>query len=141
MSATRTTLVAMVIVVLTFVSGVIVGVFADRVMMMHGHFGPPRARAQRFATHMLVNRLDRQLDLTDAQREQVQEILDKRHERVLALWSDVDPRVRAEIEGANADIVKVLTPEQKQKFEKLKLGIHGLHGKERSAEGGERRRP
>lgn len=129
MSATKTTFIAVIILVLTFSAGAIVGVFADRMLLMHGRFGP-RPHAERFATNMLVNRLDRRLDLTDAQREQIQEILDKRHERVLALWSDIDPRVRAEIEGANAEIAKVLTPEQRRKFEQLKLGIHGLHGRE-----------
>ena len=123
MSATKTTLIAVVVLVLTFGAGVAVGVFADHVMMVRGigrHGGIPP-----FATHMMVNRLGRHLDLTAAQKAQVERILDRHHASMDAAWASLRPRIREELEQANAEISAVLTPKQRAKFEELKLRLHG----------------
>lgn len=119
MPATRTTFIAIVVVVLTFVAGMTAGFFASHMIILHG--GPG---AGYFPTTALVNRLDRHLDLTDAQRAQVEQILRRRHQRIDQLWSETRPRVNAEISRTNAEISAVLTPEQKAKFEKLKMRFH-----------------
>lgn len=123
MSATKTTIVAVLVVVLTFTAGVMVGVFASHMMILRGGHG-----AAFFPTKAMVNRLDRRLDLTDAQRAQVEEIIRRRHARIDGLWGDLRPRVRAEVEQANAEISRILTPEQRAKFDRLKFHLDGRFG-------------
>jgi Spy/CpxP family protein refolding chaperone len=126
-SATKTTLVAVVVLVLTFGAGVIAGAAA------HHLFGHRREGVPAFATHVLVNRLDRQLDLTDAQRKQVERILRRRQATINAIWSGLRPRVRKELEATNAEIVKVLTPAQRVKFEKMRMHLLHPSGRGRKA--------
>ena len=99
MSVTKTTVIAVIVVVLTFVAGVAVGVFSSHVMMLRGGHGAPP-----FPARAMVNRLDRHLDLTDAQRAKVQEIIERRHARIAETWSSVRPRVSEEIARTNAEI-------------------------------------
>jgi Spy/CpxP family protein refolding chaperone len=81
--------------------------------------------------HAMVNRLDHCLDLTDQQRKQVEEILNRHRENINAMWAGVHPHVRAEIDAANAEIVKVLTPEQRAKYEKMRMHLLHQRGRER----------
>jgi Spy/CpxP family protein refolding chaperone len=110
-STARTTLIAVIVLVLTFASGVVVGIGVAR----FGHFprGPRGARPP-FAAHVMLQRLDAHLDLTDAQEAQIREIFERRH-----------ARVRAEIETTNAEIERVLTPEQRRKFERFRMHVPG----------------
>lgn len=117
MSATKTTFVAVLMLVLTFGAGFIGGAAA------HHLYSHREGRIPEFAMHALVNRLDRRLNLTDAQRRQVEAIVKKHHANINHAWSDVRPRVRKELEAANAEIVKVLTPEQRKKYAKLRMQL------------------
>jgi Spy/CpxP family protein refolding chaperone len=119
-SATKTTTVAILVVLLTFTAGVMVGVLASHLMILHGGHG-----ASLFPTTAMVNRLDRRLDLTDAQRAQVEQIIRRHHARIDGMWDDLRPRMRAEIDQANAEISRILTPEQRAKFERLKFHVGG----------------
>lgn len=130
MSATKTTIVAILVVLLTFTAGVMVGVFASHMMILRGGHG-----AALFPTKAMVNRLDRRLDLTDAQRAQVEQIIRRHHARIDGMWDELHPHIRTEIEQANAEISRILTPEQRAKFERLKFHIGGRFG---SREGTER---
>lgn len=126
-SRTRTTLIAAFLLVFTFASGVIAGIVADRLMLRAGHHRVPR-----FATDAMVHRLDRHLDLTDEQRRQIEEIVRRRHQRINELTSRIRPRVRAEIDQTNDEIARILTPEQREKFDRMKLHLgrrHGRHGR------------
>jgi Spy/CpxP family protein refolding chaperone len=114
-SAAKTTIVAIFVVVVTFTAGIAVGVFAAHVVHVRGEHMPSV-----FPTRMMVNRLDRRLDLTDAQRAQVEQIIRRHHGAITA-------RVRTEIEQANAEITRILTPEQRKKFERIKLHLGARH--------------
>lgn len=132
MSATKTTIVAVLVLLVTFTAGVTVGVFATHVVHVRGEHMPSV-----FPTRMMVNRLDRRLDLTDQQRVQVEEIIRRHHTAITAMWKGLHPRVHSEVEQANAEITRVLTPEQRKKFERIKLHLGGRHAhpadKERTA--------
>lgn len=121
MSRIKTVLIAIAVLVLTFSAGMAAGVFGAHMMILRG--GPG---AERFP-HALVNRLDRRLDLTDAQRAQVEAIVKRRHQRIDGIWDAARPQVRAEIDGANEEIARVLTPEQRARFEKMRMRLHGRH--------------
>jgi Spy/CpxP family protein refolding chaperone len=115
-SAAKTTIVAILVVIVTFTAGVMVGVFATHLVHVRGEHLPSV-----FPTKMMVNRLDRRLDLTDAQRAQVEQIIRRHHGAITA-------RVHAEIEQANVEITRTLTPEQRKKFERIKLHLGARHG-------------
>jgi Spy/CpxP family protein refolding chaperone len=115
-SALLTTLIAAIVVLLAFGSGILVGFFADRyVIFHHGMHVPP------FATHMMMRRLDRRLDLTHEQRAQIQQIIERHATRMETELAAMRPRVNAEIRATNEEIAAVLTPEQRAKFDKFKL--------------------
>ena len=123
MSATKTTIVAILVLVVTFAAGLMVGVFVTHVVHVRGEHMPSV-----FPTKMMVNRLDRRLDLTDQQRVQVEEIIRRHHLAISTMWKGLHPRVHSEIEQANAEITRILTPEQRKKFERIKLHLGGRHG-------------
>jgi Spy/CpxP family protein refolding chaperone len=114
-SRTKTVIVAITVLVLTFVAGVATGVFGAHMAILHG--GPG---AERFP-HAMVNRLDHRLDLTDAQRAQVEAIIKRRHAHIDEMWDGVRPKVRAEIESTNQEIERVLTPEQRARFKRMRM--------------------
>jgi Spy/CpxP family protein refolding chaperone len=122
-SRTKTTIIAAVVLGVTFVAGAVVGILGDR--LLHRRRGIPE-----FATHALVSRLSRHLDLDDAQRQKVTEIIARHHARINSFFAGVRPRVREEIEAANREIEVVLTPEQRKKFEQMKM--HLLHHADRA---------
>jgi len=124
LSRTKTTIVAVFVLAATFLAGAVVGILGDRVL--HRRRGIPE-----FATHVMVNRLSRHLDLDDAQRTKVAAIIERHHTRINAFFAGMRPRVREEIEQTNREIEVVLTPEQRKKFERMKMHVmrHGDRGR------------
>ena len=113
MSATRTTILAALVLLLTFGAGVVGGAAAHHLLGMRRPGPPPEMMAG-----AMIRQLDRRLDLTDAQRVQIEAIVKRRHQRM-----------RTEIETTNDEIAKVLTPEQREKFAKIRLRMHRPHGR------------
>ena len=134
MSATKNTLLAIFVLGVTFAAGIAVGVFGAFMMHRRGD-----GRIPPFAAPAMVNRLDRHLDLTDEQRAKITAIMEKRHQRINSLWQQVRPRVDQEIAATNAEIEKILTPEQREKFQKMKMFLRRPHGEHRHP-GDKRRR-
>ena len=132
MSATKNTLLAIFVLGVTFAAGIAVGVFG--VFVMHKRRGGPQIPP--FATEAMVQRLDRHLDLTDEQRAKIMVIVEKRHQRINSMWQEIRPRVDAEITETNAEIEKILTPEQREKFQKMKMHLlrRPHHGDRRRTE-------
>ena len=118
-SSTKTILIASSIVIVAFIAGFIAGVFADHVIRWPGG----RRHIGQAVEHIMLGRLDRHLDLTDDQEKKVGEILRRRHERMVGIWDSVRPQVRTEVDATNAEIETVLTPEQREKFQKLKIRL------------------
>jgi len=114
--------IAVVTVVATLIVGFLLGVVADRVWLYR--HGPRLSRAQRFTPDRIVKRLDGELHFTDQQRAQVTQIIQARQQRIAVIQSGVRPQIRAEIDQANAEIDKLLTPEQRTKFQQIKMRVH-----------------
>lgn len=124
----KTIIIAVVVVLVAFVSGGIAGMLAEHVHLMRHMHG----RGTRFAPQMMVHRLDRTLDLTAEQRTKVEEIVMRHHQRILAITESTRPRVRAELEAANREIEAVLTPQQREKFSQLRLLLGHREGRSRT---------
>jgi Spy/CpxP family protein refolding chaperone len=111
-----------VVVIIAFVAGILVGVAGDHLLFIHHLF--PRG----FVAGRIVERLDRELHLTPQQKTQVQQILDRHRARIDAITSSVRPQVRQEIDTTNAEIEKILTPEQRAQFAKMRMRMPGRRG-------------
>jgi Spy/CpxP family protein refolding chaperone len=111
------------------IAGAILGVAGDHAWM-HWH---RMAHAPRLG--LLVEHLDHELNFTPQQKTAVTQIVERHRARIEALSASVRPQVRQELDATNAEIEKVLTPEQRTKFEALQLhrrqrmnrrGSHGM---------------
>lgn len=121
-----TTLLAAVALLVTFIAGLLVGAVGARFF-----FGRRTYRLPPPAAQFMMKRLDRTLDLTPQQEVEITRILQKHHQRTGAVLSGVRPQIRREVEQTNAEIQGVLTPEQRTKFEGIKMRLmprerHGI---------------
>ena len=83
-------------------------------------------------------RLERHLELTAEQRQQLGEILDQSHREAEALRRDLAPRMREVMERSEQRIRELLTPEQLERFEELRR--RQRHRSDRFFGGPDRRR-
>jgi len=110
-----TTLVAVGILLLTFVVGLVLGVVGDRLLLW------ARPPVSPHSAEFITRRLDRRLHFTPQQRQQVERIIAQRQTRIGQIWASVRPQVRQEIDQTNAEIERILTPEQRTEFAKIKM--------------------
>ena len=82
------------------------GAFAHRAVATRMH--------RPHVSRMMLRHLDLRLDLTDAQRAQVEQILERHH-----------AQMRGQLDAANAEIERVLTPEQRARFARMRMRLHG----------------
>lgn len=66
-----------------------------------------------------VGQLERQLQLTPEQREQVSKLMSEGQERIRTLRQGIDPEVRREMQKTHEQIQAILTPEQREQFLEL----------------------
>ena len=115
---------AVTVVILAFVCGILLGIAGDHAWLIYQRrIMPPHFPGR--VPKMFVEHLTRKLDLTQQQRAEVEKILERRHAHVEAIRANV----RKEIDETNAEIEKVLTPEQRKKFDELrmKMASRGEH--------------
>jgi Spy/CpxP family protein refolding chaperone len=118
-SNTRTAAIAVVVV--AFLAGILVGVAGDHLYLIRsGRLSP---RHGRFATDRMTDRLTHELDLSPQQKTQVQQIIERHRAKIDATMANVRPQVRQELDATNAEIDKILTPEQRTKFANLRMRI------------------
>ena len=60
------------------------------------------------------------LDLSDEQRSRVDSLLEEQREKADQLLSDMEPRLKALHDSTNSAIERLLTPEQREEFERIK---------------------
>jgi Spy/CpxP family protein refolding chaperone len=77
--------------------------------------GPSRERH----LEALCKRMEHDLNLDAAQRDQVESIIRQTHERVQTLVDGVKPQTHAEFQRMEQEIKAVLTPEQIEKFDEM----------------------
>lgn len=121
LTTSRSKVIAAIVVVVAFVAGIVIGVCGDRIWRVR-HPG----RDRHLMTALILRRLDHELDLTSQQHQAVQQILTAREQRITALMATVRPQIRQQIDATNAEIEKVLTPDQRMKFQQMRLH-HGPH--------------
>jgi hypothetical protein len=65
-------------------------------------------------------RWTRELDLESAQQEQIGVLLKSAQARLRDLWAPVAPRARGEIEAARSEIERLLSPDQRQRWDEAR---------------------
>jgi Spy/CpxP family protein refolding chaperone len=119
-SNTRTA--AVVVVIVAFVAGILVGVAGDHLYLIRSGRLFPR-HTSRFASDRMAEHLGRELQLSPQQKTQVQQIIERHRTKIDAMMSSVRPQVRQELDATNAEIEQVLTPDQRTKFAKLRMRV------------------
>ncbi|HZS58449.1 MAG TPA: hypothetical protein VFA43_04215 [Gemmatimonadaceae bacterium] len=117
-------LVAAGVIVMSLLSGVIVGVALDRRVLLH-HSGGPFFLARGpggFIRHvtMAPERLKDELGLSAAQTASVDSIMRHRMSQRDSLMTRTWPVMRQLLDSTRIDIERVLTPEQRTKFQQLR---------------------
>ncbi len=105
------------LIVLVFASGVVAGVVGTRLVvrrMVQTAFQNPEIIRERIENDLAV-----ELSLTPEQRPKVHEVIIRSHEEIRKLREDLQPRFIETMKRAENEIAATLTPEQKEKFEKM----------------------
>ncbi|NUM74021.1 hypothetical protein HUU40_06650 [candidate division KSB1 bacterium] len=106
--------------VLTFAAGVLTGGLLVRQlagpppMFEREMRRPPISRRGMFD----VDRMQKHLDLSEAQRREVEAIVEKYRDQIQEHIERVEPPMRELMRGLRAEVEQVLTPEQREKFQR-----------------------
>jgi Spy/CpxP family protein refolding chaperone len=66
-----------------------------------------------------LRRAQRELDLSQDQREQIERIIKESQDRTRHIMEPISPRLREEVELTRKDFIAVLTPPQRTRFEEM----------------------
>lgn len=111
--ARRNRIVAWALAVTLVAVGAAGGVAADRLLgdgRPRGGRGPPPPAE-------ILERLRRDLDLTDAQADAIRPILEERRAAMVSLFARLDPEAEAIRKSADARVRAVLAPDQQTRFD------------------------
>ena len=100
--------------ILTFVLGIVVG--SAGTLFFGWHFGRPHGG---FEPKRVVRFLQRELKLTDAQRQQVEQIMQDTDAKNKELQKQVDPQFETIREESRDRVRKILNPDQLAKFDDI----------------------
>ena len=119
----------------TFIAGALSGAALDRVLNAEETGGSDRGgdRDDRRRAYII----DR-VEMSDDQRSAIDAILEERSERMRAVWREVEPRMDAITDSARFEIMQVLTPEQRARYES-ELEARRRAAEERAANDGRNR--
>jgi len=79
-------------------------------------------KPEKMADHM-TRRLTRDLDLSESQKQQVGEIINKRAKSVSGILSETHPRMEEQFELMHREVREVLDDNQKKKFDGIYQGM------------------
>jgi Spy/CpxP family protein refolding chaperone len=77
---------------------------------------PPLAQIQR---PEFLRRMQKQLELTAGQRDEIAKIMKASQERNRPLWDQIAPQMREEVKRVREEIRRVLTTDQQKKFDEM----------------------
>ncbi len=131
----RGRLVAALVLVAVFVVGLLAGAWGSRAFARGAHWrwrgGPPPAPwASDRERHFM-----RELGLSPAQQQQVDSILTRRRAQIDGFWNGEGRRLRAIVDSTRAEVRAVLTPEQRERYDRARSRMRGRAGMERPRRG------
>lgn len=116
------------LLLVTFVAGALAGAATERVTRADDTPAPQRGRPMRGGFNRLLqdDRFAQELQLTQEQRTQINEIIARRDAQAKKVWSEAEPRLKAVGEETRAEIQGLMTPEQVQKLEAEMAKRHAM---------------
>lgn len=105
--------------VVIFAAGVLTGGLTARLQHRAEERLRPGADAWMLPRLEFLRRAQRELDLTDEQRRQIEAIFRESRERMRPVWQQALPEMRAELARVREQMREVLTPRQRDQFERL----------------------
>ncbi len=103
---------------------------SDRPPRRGGPDGPGGAPGPRgVMPAAFLDRLDRNLKLTDAQRDSAEAIMTHQREQAAATMREMAPRLRAGVDSTHAQIRRVLDEAQRERFDSLMQRDQGALGR------------
>ena len=106
---------AILLVAVAFVAGALIGFAGGRVYSIFVRHRPE------FTQERILRHLDHTLDLTPQQHDQIAQIMNRHHQRMEQIADGIRPQMRQELDTANREIEAVLTPEQRTKFQEMRM--------------------
>ena len=107
---------------LVFIAGGAAGVFVSATAAHRFFFGPHR---HGFAAQAMRDRLRAQLHLTEEQLAKITPITEKAGARLEEIRADTGQRVRETIADAHREISAILTPEQRERLQRMQSQHRG----------------
>jgi hypothetical protein len=101
----------------TLTAGVVIGVSYERSRT-------PVHEAAGMASHDVLHHFTRELGLDSTQQGAIAAIFARRQGVVDSTWHAVRPHVRATLDSAHHEILRVLRPEQAERFRKMVAARH-----------------
>jgi hypothetical protein len=121
--ATNAKTLAVVTVFVAFGIGVALGALGLWASVIHRHGGRLPFMAE-MREHRILAHLDHELDLTPQQHDAVAAIIREHGRRIDAIVGGLQPQIRREIDQGNVEVERLLTPEQRVKFAKMRMLLH-----------------
>jgi Spy/CpxP family protein refolding chaperone len=117
----RSRWIALAVLSATFLAGAMAGAATLKVVVDDRAEQPRRERpdARRAGPGERPSIFD-QMGLTAAQKAAMDSIMEKRRREMDAFWKEHNAEVRAIVDSARAEIDRILTPEQRKKFEEFR---------------------
>ncbi len=104
--------------IVVLISGIIIGVIGTLFYVKSSIIKIAEGDYSRL-TRMIVNRFESRLDLTDEQKEQIKNIIEKSRDELMELRKKIRPEVQDIISRAIKEIEPLLTDVQKKKFRRM----------------------
>lgn len=102
------------LLVATFLVGALAGAAVDRVLSADETETRARAERDQDRPRYVID----EVELEAEQRAAIDTILERRSERMRAIWRESAPRLSAITDSARMEIMEVLTPEQRAEYER-----------------------
>lgn len=107
----------MLVLIVAFAAGAVAAFAFNRVL--HAEPGAGDAAASEECEKPRRRLLD-QVDLTEEQRARIDAIVERRREQTDRFWSEAGPELRSIMDATRAEIRAVLTPEQREAYDRLR---------------------
>jgi Spy/CpxP family protein refolding chaperone len=103
-----------------FLAGALSGAAIDRTLSRTPERHTSNDRDQDRRRSYIIDRVE----MAQEQRAAIDSILERRSERMRSIWGEVRPRLDAVTDSARAEIMEVLTPEQRAEYEQRLTDRH-----------------
>ncbi|HKY59926.1 MAG TPA: Spy/CpxP family protein refolding chaperone [Gemmatimonadota bacterium] len=118
--------------------GVLGGIALDRTVLRHhgppggwigrhGPHGPPNREFRGHVRDRIAEHLGDELELSAGQREELSAVLERQEARLAEAMAETRPRLHQILEDTHREILAILTPEQRERFEESWMTRRGRH--------------